>query len=75
MRYSTARLDLFTAAAFTPFIRTAPHTIGEVTAICEFLSDLALELFAATAFIEASALDSAATGLSWQHQIALCSYL
>ena len=60
MRCSTAKFDLFTAVAFTPFIRTAPHTIGEVAAICELLSDLALKLFAA-AFIEASALDSAAT--------------
>ena len=61
MRCSTAKFDLFTAVAVAPFIRTAPHTVGEVTAICELLSDLALELFAATAFIEASAPDSAAT--------------
>ena len=35
-----ARLDLLTAVAFTPVIRTTPHTIGEVAGITELLSDL-----------------------------------
>ena len=38
----------------------------------EVLSDLALDLLAATVFIEASALDSVATGSSWLHQTVLC---